>query len=84
MQLANTWLLSQRKIMYGSPCDSVAVSGWRALYRAAIEETDSRAIPAKAANAERAILKRERELFYDSGTLEEKEDLEDALYLLRH
>jgi len=56
---------------------------WKALYRAAIYETDSRIGSQKVAEAESALLTRERELFYDDGTLEEKEALEDALYALR-
>lgn len=69
--------------MHPSPPNSVNASVWRDLYRAAIEETERDMIPARVTEAETAILSRERELFYDSGTLEEKEDLEDALYLLR-
>ena len=56
---------------------------WKALYRAAIQETDGRIGSHKVAEAEKALLARERELFYDHGTLDEKEDLEDALYALR-
>ena len=56
---------------------------WKALYKAAIYETDSRVGSQKVAEAEKAVLLRERELFYGEGTLEEKEVLEDALYCLR-
>ena len=56
---------------------------WKALYRAAIFETDRSLGSQKVAEAEKAILARERELFYAPGTFDEKEDLEDALYALR-
>jgi len=64
------------------PCRPIFTE-WKALCRAAIVETDKSVGSIKAAEAERAILARERELFYGDGTLEEKEDLEDALYVLR-
>jgi hypothetical protein len=56
---------------------------WKALYRAAILETNRRVIPRRVSAAEQAVLARGRELFYRGGTSEEKESLEDALYLLR-
>jgi hypothetical protein len=56
---------------------------WKALYRAAIYETDRSVTSQRVAEAEKAALSRERELFYRGGTLEDKEALEDALYALR-
>jgi hypothetical protein len=56
---------------------------WKALYRAAIFERDTSAIPDRVSAAEQAVLSRGRELFGKHGTLEEKEALEDALYALR-
>jgi len=56
---------------------------WKALYRAAIYAPDGRVGSRKIAEAEKAVLAREREIFYAEGTLEEKESLEDALYCLR-
>jgi hypothetical protein len=56
---------------------------WKTLYRAAILETDRTAIPHRVSEAEQAVLARGRELFYCSGTREEQEFLEDALYALR-
>jgi hypothetical protein len=56
---------------------------WRALYRAAILETNPSVLPQRVSEAEEAVLTRGREIFYDPGTLEEKEALEDALYALR-
>ncbi|MBV8052483.1 MAG: hypothetical protein JOZ80_14940 [Acidobacteriaceae bacterium] len=62
------------------PCPSV--TDWKALYRAAISETDRKLTSQRLAEAEKAALARGRELFYSGGTLEEKEALEDALYAL--
>ena len=56
-------------------------SDWKALYRAAICESDKSAFR-RIVEAEKAILARERELFYSGGTLQEKEALEDALHAL--
>jgi hypothetical protein len=56
---------------------------WRALYRAAILETDKRVVPQRVSEAEEAVLARGREIFYAYGTPEEKEALQDALYALR-
>jgi hypothetical protein len=56
---------------------------WKTLYRAAILETDKSLIRRRVAEAEQAVLARGRELFYGSGTREEQEVLEDALYALR-
>jgi hypothetical protein len=64
------------------PCRPICTE-WKSLCRAAIFETDKSVGSIKAAEAERAILARERELFYGEGTLEEKEALEDALYVVR-
>jgi len=56
---------------------------WRTLYLAAILETDKSIVPQRVSEAEQAVVRRGREIFYDSATLEEKEALEDALYALR-
>jgi len=58
-------------------------SDWKILYRAAVLEPDKDVIRQKIAEAESAVLYRARELFYSGGTIEEKESLEDALYILR-
>ena len=55
---------------------------WKFLYRAAILETNKSVIPQRIAEAEKAVLARRREVFYDHGTAEEGEALEDALYTL--
>lgn len=57
---------------------------WRALYTAALFETDQSRIPERIAEAERAIVARARELFAaGSDTIEEDQALDDALYGLR-
>jgi hypothetical protein len=69
--------------MDNRPSPLVIDRNWRALYRAAIFETNRNAIPKRVSEAEKAVLLRGRELFSHVGTLEEKEALEDALYALR-
>jgi predicted RNA methylase len=56
---------------------------WTTLYRAAILETDKSVLPQRVSEAEEAVMRRRREIFYDQGTPEEKDGLEDALYALR-
>jgi hypothetical protein len=57
---------------------------WRNLYTAALFETDTNRIPARIAEAEKAIVNRARELFATgSDTIEEDQALDDALYALR-
>ena len=56
---------------------------WKSLYQAAILEKNQNAVQQKVSEAEQAVLARGRELFYDGGTSEEQESLEDALYALR-
>jgi hypothetical protein len=63
---------------------------WTTLYRAAILETNKSVLPQRVSDAEEAVRARAREMFYGSGTheerdgtSEEKEALDDALYALR-
>jgi len=56
---------------------------WKALYRAAVHETESSLILQRVSIAETAALTRQRELFYVAGSREERESLDDALYVLR-
>lgn len=56
---------------------------WKALYQAAILETNTNARLRLVSEAEKAVVSRSRELFGTMGTFEEKEALEDALYALR-
>lgn len=56
---------------------------WKALYKAAISQTNQRIVRQRVSEAENAVLVREREIFYSQGTAEEEEALEDALYALR-
>jgi hypothetical protein len=55
---------------------------WKTLYRTAIRERDRTVAWQAIVEAEKAILARERELFYGPGTLEEKVALEEALQTL--
>jgi hypothetical protein len=60
------------------------VDPWHELYKAALFETDKKKIPARIADAERAIVARARELFFSStDNIEEDQALDDALYGLR-
>jgi hypothetical protein len=59
---------------------------WKVLYRAAIFETNRNAVPRRLSAAEQAVLARGRELFRQTGNLEEFEEREEvdvALYCLR-
>ena len=57
---------------------------WHALYQAALFETDRQMIPARIAEAEKAILNRVKELFVvNTDHIEEDQVLDDALYALR-
>jgi hypothetical protein len=59
-------------------------ANWRALYSAALFETEKSRIPARIADAEKAIVTRARELFSaGADTIEEDQALDDALYALR-
>lgn len=61
-----------------------ALEPWRQLYTAALFETEKERIPARIAEAEKAIIARARELFSaTSDTIEEDQALDDALYALR-
>ena len=63
---------------------SPTLTGWRALYVAALFETDKDRLPGRIADAEKAIVARSRELFSaGSDTIEEDQALDDALYALR-
>lgn len=60
------------------------VLGWRKLYTAALFETERERVPARIADAEKAIVARARELFVHGGDMiEEDQALDDALYALR-
>ena len=53
------------------------------LYRAAIFERNRDLIPQRILDAETEIIRRGRELLRSHGTIEEKQEIEDALYTLR-
>ncbi len=56
---------------------------WKNLYLAAIFEKDRRLLPERISAAEKAVTARGRELLCNHGTAEEKEEIENALYMLR-
>jgi hypothetical protein len=59
-------------------------NAWHSLYQAALFETDRSKVPARIAEAEKAILSRARELFViETDHIEEDQVLDDALYALR-
>jgi hypothetical protein len=63
---------------------NVVSRNWRELYTAALFETDKDRVPARIADAEKAILVRARELFAaGADMIEEDQALDDALYALR-
>jgi len=70
--------------MMNQTASQPALTGWRALYVAALFETDETRMPVRIADAEKAIVARSRELFSaGSDTIEEDQALDDALYALR-
>jgi len=63
---------------------SQTVPAWRELYKAALFETDRAKLPVRIADAEKAIVKRARQLFNTAtDNIEEDQALDDALYALR-
>jgi hypothetical protein len=67
-----------------TPAQQSTPRNWRDLYNAALFETDKLRIPARIADAEKAIVARARELFSaGADTIEEDQALDDALYALR-
>lgn len=61
-----------------------SVNAWHTLYQVALFETDRSKVPARIAEAEKAILRRVRELFVvETDHIEEDQILDDALYGLR-
>lgn len=66
-----------------SRSDTDATQSWHVLYQAALFETDREKIPARIAEAEKAILHRIKELFVvNTDRFEEDQVLDDALYAL--
>ena len=60
------------------------LSSWHQLHKAAMQETDPKQLPSRIIEAEKALARRSRELFAQSGdNLEEREKIDDALYTLR-
>lgn len=70
--------------MIGQDVPQSTVKSWRDLYTAALFEADEKKIPARIAEAEKAIVARARELFAaGADTIEEDQALDDASYALR-
>ena len=65
------------------PSFTLCSMDWKALYKAAMRETNKTAIPRLVSEAESAVISRSQELVGTTGAPEEKEALEDALYGLR-
>jgi len=60
------------------------VQNWQQLYKAALFETDREKLPSRIAEAERALIRRARELSTMFGNnSEESQSIDDALYALR-
>jgi len=56
---------------------------WTTLYRAVIHETNQSLLSQRVSEAEDAVIERGREISYDHRAADEKDALEDALYVLR-
>ena len=55
---------------------------WRTLYLTALFETDKGRLPGRILRAERALVRREHELFATAGSKEEKTIVNNALHAL--
>ena len=63
---------------------SARTQNWREVYKAALLETDEQRMPLRIAEAEKALIMRERELFSSPGAnSEEGQAVDDALYALQ-
>jgi len=59
------------------------LTNWRALYRAALCETDQKKLPMRIAEAKRALIERSRELFaMQGGNADEAQAIDGAIYAL--
>lgn len=64
-----------------NPTPNAGSPGWRILYQSALFETDREKVQRHIADAERAILARVKELFFDhTDHIEEDQILDHALY----
>lgn len=61
---------------------SQEIPEWRALYLAALFETDKNRLPVRINHAERALVQRERELYTASTGAAEKTAVNNALHAL--
>jgi hypothetical protein len=70
--------------MNSATCRSLHTQSWKALYQAAIQESNVNKLPERITDAETALVMRTRELFYTSGDkFAEEESLEHAMCILR-
>jgi hypothetical protein len=58
-------------------------SDWRSLYLNALFEKDKSCLPSRILSAERALVRRERELFATGSGTDEKTTVNNALHALR-
>jgi hypothetical protein len=59
------------------------IASWQELYRAALFENDRRRFPERIAKAEKALIRRARELFETPGnSIDEEQAIDDALRAL--
>ena len=64
-------------------CKGFDAQSWKDLYQAAMCETDVNKLPERIADAEAALVRRARQLFYTSeDKFEEEESLDDAICIL--
>jgi hypothetical protein len=63
---------------------TTSVQNWRQSYRIALFETDEQKLPLRVAEAEKALIRRAKELFALSGNnIEEELAVQDAMYAMR-
>src|SRR5229473_4057558 len=75
---------TRRGIMSTGIANSPDSRYWRLMYRAALFEIEESKLPARIAEAEKAVVLRARELFHAAGDNgEETEALDDVMYALR-
>ena len=66
-----------------SPNNSIPNSEWRSLYLTALFETDKSRLPGRILRAERALVRREHELFATTSDTEERTIVNNALNALQ-
>ena len=69
--------------MNNRPLPLATDRNWKTLYRVAIFETNRNVISQRLSVAEQAVLARGQELYRQSGNIDEREEVDTALYCLR-